>query len=136
MRDLIQSFFISLQSFFPFKFQLDFNILNSARNRFNSQARGEKGMNELLKMCGISKSFPGVRALSNVSLTLYAGEVHALCGENGAGKSTLMKILSGVYQANEGKYSLMAKKRILKTQKKHSSLGSALFFKSSTCSRI
>lgn len=56
----------------------------------------------LLEMQGISKSFPGVRALDQVDLDLKAGEVLALLGENGAGKSTLMKILSGVYQEDEG----------------------------------
>jgi ribose transport system ATP-binding protein len=56
----------------------------------------------VLEMRGISKTFPGVRALQEVSLTLYPGEVHALMGENGAGKSTLMKILSGAYAADPG----------------------------------
>ncbi|MGF6408583.1 sugar ABC transporter ATP-binding protein [Paraburkholderia tuberum] len=56
----------------------------------------------LLEMRGISKTFPGVRALDNVHLTVYPGEVHSLMGENGAGKSTLMKILSGAYQADSG----------------------------------
>ncbi len=51
----------------------------------------------ILEMRDISKSFPGVKALSNVSLVVRPGEVHAICGENGAGKSTLMKVLSGVY---------------------------------------
>ncbi|HMF27740.1 MAG TPA: sugar ABC transporter ATP-binding protein, partial [Candidatus Cybelea sp.] len=59
-------------------------------------------MAPLLEMRGIGKSFPGVRALSDVSLTLNAGEVLVLVGENGAGKSTLMKILSGALQADEG----------------------------------
>lgn len=50
----------------------------------------------------ISKSFPGVKALTDISLTLEPGEVHILVGENGAGQSTLMKILSGAYTADEG----------------------------------
>jgi putative multiple sugar transport system ATP-binding protein len=48
-------------------------------------------------MRGITKTFPGVKALSEVNLTVRAGEIHAICGENGAGKSTLMKVLSGVH---------------------------------------
>jgi len=55
-----------------------------------------------LRMSGISKSFPGVRALRDVELEVRAGEVHAIVGENGAGKSTLMKILAGFYQPDEG----------------------------------
>lgn len=51
----------------------------------------------ILEMRSITKEFPGVKALSDVSITVTAGEVHAICGENGAGKSTLMKVLSGVY---------------------------------------
>ena len=50
----------------------------------------------------ISKEFPGVKALTDISLTLEPGEVHVLVGENGAGKSTLMKILSGAYTQDEG----------------------------------
>jgi len=57
---------------------------------------------ELLSMKNIDKSFPGVHALRDVSLSLRHGEVHGLIGENGAGKSTLMKVLSGVYQAEKG----------------------------------
>ncbi|MDR3493943.1 MAG: sugar ABC transporter ATP-binding protein [Ancalomicrobiaceae bacterium] len=56
----------------------------------------------ILEMRGISKTFPGVKALNNVQLTVYPGEVHALMGENGAGKSTLMKILSGAYTSDPG----------------------------------
>lgn len=51
----------------------------------------------ILEMQSITKVFPGVRALDNVSLNVSRGEIHAICGENGAGKSTLMKVLSGVY---------------------------------------
>ena len=51
----------------------------------------------ILEMNGISKSFPGVKALDNVNLVVKDDEIHALVGENGAGKSTLMNVLSGVY---------------------------------------
>ena len=56
----------------------------------------------LLKMEGITKTFPGVKALDNVSLEVKAGTVHALMGENGAGKSTLMKCLFGIYVKDSG----------------------------------
>lgn len=56
----------------------------------------------LLEMKGIGKTFPGVKALEGVNLTVRAGQVHALLGENGAGKSTLIKILSGAYSRDEG----------------------------------
>jgi len=62
--------------------------------------------NILLKMRGIEKSFPGVKALQNVDFDLYPGEVHCLVGENGAGKSTLIKIISGVYQSDLGQILL------------------------------
>ena len=52
---------------------------------------------DILQMRGITKTFPGVKALQDVTLTVARGEIHAICGENGAGKSTLMKVLSGVY---------------------------------------
>ena len=54
-------------------------------------------MDTILEMRNITKTFPGVKALDDVSLKVERGEIHALCGENGAGKSTLMKVLSGVY---------------------------------------
>lgn len=69
-------------------------------------------MNTLLRISNVSKYFPGTQALDNVSLDVYEGEIHAICGENGAGKSTLMKILSGVYPAGsyEGEIFFQGKK--------------------------
>jgi rhamnose transport system ATP-binding protein len=61
-----------------------------------------KANTPVLTLSGVSKSFPGVRALSGVALDVYPGEVTALVGENGAGKSTLVKILTGIYRPDEG----------------------------------
>lgn len=68
----------------------------------------------MLRMEGVSKIFPGVKALDNVNITAYGGEVTALMGENGAGKSTLMKILSGVYQKDEGKVFIQGEEVTIK----------------------
>ncbi|MDR1768340.1 MAG: ATP-binding cassette domain-containing protein, partial [Propionibacteriaceae bacterium] len=56
----------------------------------------------LLEARGVTKVFPGVRALDNVDFLLRGGQIHALCGENGAGKSTLMKVFAGLYQPDGG----------------------------------
>src|ERR1700712_5500068 len=63
----------------------------------------------LLTLNGVSKSFPGVKALQDVNLSVFSGEIHALMGENGAGKSTLLKILFGAYVADEGSLELDGK---------------------------
>lgn len=71
----------------------------------------------LLEMRGISKTFPGVKALDNVNLTVRAGTVHALMGENGAGKSTLMKCLFGIYNKDSGDITLDGKPVDFKSSK-------------------
>ena len=71
----------------------------------------------LLKMEGITKEFPGVKALDGVNLTVKAGTVHALMGENGAGKSTLMKCLFGVYKKDSGHIYLDGKEVDFKNSK-------------------
>lgn len=61
-----------------------------------------RGTPEILRTEGLSKFFPGVKALDNVNFSLRRGEIMALLGENGAGKSTLIKALTGVYHADRG----------------------------------
>ena len=63
-----------------------------------------------LEMRGVSKSFPGVKALDKINLKVRPGTVHALMGENGAGKSTLMKCLFGIYHMDEGEVYLDGEK--------------------------
>ena len=75
------------------------------------------GQDVLLQMVDISKSFPGVKALDNVSLTVHKGTVHALMGENGAGKSTLMKCLFGMYNKDKGHIYLEGKEIDFKSSK-------------------
>ena len=77
----------------------------------------------LLSMQNVSKSFPGVKALSNVKLDLRSGEVLALVGENGAGKSTLMKILTGIYSKDEGDIQFKGKELDVKTPKEAQEIG-------------
>jgi inositol transport system ATP-binding protein len=77
-------------------------------------------------MQGISKSFPGVTALDDVSLTVYQGEIHALMGENGAGKSTLMKILAGVCQKDKGLIMLQGRQTEIKNESHALKLGIAM----------
>ena len=72
----------------------------------NATARRQTSAAPRLTLAGIGKSFPGVRALHDVSLSLYPGQVTALIGENGAGKSTLVKIMTGIYQPDRGTISV------------------------------
>lgn len=81
-------------------------------------------MNDLLlKMENIKKTFPGVIALQNVAMDLHRGEVHAIVGENGAGKSTLMKILSGIYQPDQGALYYKGQKTTINGTQEAQSLG-------------
>ena len=67
------------------------------------------GVPPLIEMRGISKTFPGVRALNDVSLAVGSGEVHMLVGQNGAGKSTLIKVLCGAQQPDRGEFLIDGK---------------------------
>ena len=79
-------------------------------------------------MVGISKQFPGVRALKNVDLTVRKGEIHAIVGENGAGKSTLMKILCGAYQKDAGEIYLDDEKVEIRSPQDAQKLGIAIIY--------
>jgi ribose transport system ATP-binding protein len=82
----------------------------------------------ILNVKNITKEFPGVLALKNVSFDLKKGEVHVLIGENGAGKSTLMKVLSGVYQPEEGEIILRGDKVQFTNTKQSQDKGIAIIF--------
>ena len=76
-------------------------------------------LEEVLRLRNISKTFPGVKALSNVNFDLYEGEVHCICGENGAGKSTLIKIISGAYEPDAGTIEVNSKVVTLDPKRAH-----------------
>ncbi len=80
----------------------------------------------IIQMKGITKEFPGVKALEAVNLNIYKGGIMALLGENGAGKSTLMKILTGVYEKTTGEIFLNGKPVDIKNTKEAQSLGIAI----------
>lgn len=79
--------------------------------------------NHLLRMSGVNKSFPGVKALSEMQLDLGYNEVLALVGENGAGKSTLMKLLSGIYVPDSGKFEIDGEEVVIAGTKHAQELG-------------
>ena len=82
----------------------------------------------ILEMKNITKTFPGVKALDNVSLSVKPGSIHALVGENGAGKSTLMKVLNGVYHADSGEIFLDGEKVTIKDTTDAENKGIGLVF--------
>ncbi|OPX03111.1 xylose ABC transporter ATP-binding protein [Geobacillus sp. LEMMY01] len=84
----------------------------------------------VLEMKGITKEFPGVRALDKVTFSVRKGEIHALCGENGAGKSTLMKVLSGVYPhgSYDGKIYIEGKEVQFRNIKESQEAGIAIIY--------
>lgn len=81
-----------------------------------------------LELKDIDKTFPGVKALDNVNLSIEEGSVHVLCGENGAGKSTLVKIINGVYQPDNGKIFYDEKKISINSPVKAKKLGISMIF--------
>ena len=83
---------------------------------------------EILRAEKINKSFPGVKALSDVSFNLLEGEVHILLGENGAGKSTLMKIFSGLYSIDSGDIFIDGQKVTIRNTKDSQDLGIAIIY--------
>ncbi|MBV8473968.1 MAG: sugar ABC transporter ATP-binding protein, partial [Hyphomicrobiales bacterium] len=81
-----------------------------------------------LELRGISKSFPGVRALTDVSFAIWPGETHMLLGENGAGKSTLMKVLCGAVTPDEGEVIFEGRPTVIASPADARRLGIAVIF--------
>lgn len=86
----------------------------------------------VLEIEGVDKHFPGVKALSDVSIDLRQGEIHAVCGENGAGKSTLMKIICGVYQPDRGTMMLNGEPLVVTNPNDAYSRGIAIIYQESS----
>jgi ribose transport system ATP-binding protein len=90
---------------------------------------------DVISMKNISKSFPGVKALSDVSFTVKRGEIHALVGENGAGKSTLIKILMGAYEKDTGEIYVNGEKVDIKNPFIAKKLGLSAVYQDITLAR-
>src|SRR5437879_10471248 len=82
----------------------------------------------IVEVRGVSKSFPGVRALTDVSLSIHAGEVHVVLGQNGAGKSTLIKTLYGAYHPDAGEFLFEGRPVRLASPADARALGIAVMF--------
>ncbi|MCX7711516.1 MAG: sugar ABC transporter ATP-binding protein [Clostridia bacterium] len=87
----------------------------------------------VLELKGITKTFPGVKALNNVHFQLGPGEIHALMGENGAGKSTFIKVITGVHAPDEGEIFLNGQKVEFKNPKDAQKMGIAAIYQHVTC---
>lgn len=87
----------------------------------------------ILELKGVTKIFPGVKALDNVHFQLKSGEIHALMGENGAGKSTFIKIITGVHQPDEGEIYLNGKKVAINNPRDAQMMGIAAIYQHVTC---
>ena len=86
----------------------------------------------ILELKGITKIFPGVKALDNVHFSLKRGEIHALMGENGAGKSTFIKVITGVHRPEEGEIYLNGQKVVFKTPKDAQNMSIAAIYQHGT----
>lgn len=87
----------------------------------------------ILELRGITKTFPGVKALDNVQFQLRPGEIHALMGENGAGKSTFIKVITGVHDPDEGEIVVDGKRVEFRNPKDAAKLGIAAIYQHVTC---
>ena len=85
----------------------------------------------LFEMRGVTKTFPGVKALDNVTISVKPGSVLALCGENGAGKSTLMKVLAGIYKQDAGEVIINGEPVVIANAKEEERQASATPVKTS-----
>ena len=88
----------------------------------------------LFETVGITKTFPGVIALNNVSFNLFSGEIHALVGENGAGKSTLVNIMAGVFMPESGSIFINGEKVLFKNEKDSLDYGIATVYQEGSLS--
>ena len=95
----------------------------------------KQNFDEIIRMENISKEFPGVKALTDVSISIKAGEVHALVGENGAGKSTLIKVLMGVHQKNTGDIYIAGEKVEIRNPIDAQNLGLSAVYQDVTIAR-
>src|SRR5689334_17874189 len=86
----------------------------------------------MIELRGVSKSFPGVQALADVTFDIRAGEVHMLLGENGAGKSTLLKLLCGAHQADTGAFFHQGRPVVLRSPADARRLGIAAIYQEFT----